>query len=218
MRSLHKVVAIAAVILSLASLLGHVSMNMLISAESLLRVNLTVDDLESKPLAFRIQTRENSSEFKLVNYPVNEMGHRFDAEFVKEKGFVRSHGVEARMEDSNICSIVLEFGDRKGAYECYQQMLAFVCIRSKYECFPYVWVPVWNDVEDMLSHFAVAMRNIVATEVPNVGDKASWLYDPLNDFYYVVFYKANLLVMVGKTGSLSGAMKYAQIVESKISY
>lgn len=193
-------------------------MNTPTRVESLYYVNLTLDDLGSKPGSIRTQTRQDSSEFKLIDYPVNEKGDRFDAELMKAKGFVRSHGVEARMENSYICSLVLEFASRRGAYECYQQFLAFVCMRSKYEVFPYVWVPNWNDVDDMLNHFVVAMKNMVATEVPNVGDMASWLYDPLNDFYYVVFCKANLLVMVGKTGSLSGAMMYARIVESKISY
>lgn len=152
----------------------------------------------------------------MIDYPVGEMGHRFDAGFMKEKGFVRSYGVEARMKNSNICSLVLEFAESRGAYECCQQMLAFICQRSRYDCFPYLWVPRWNDVDDMLNHFIVAMRHMSATEIPNMGDGASWLYDPLNDFYYVVFFKGKLLVMVGETGSLDNAIKYAAILESRM--
>jgi len=196
--------------------LNFLSTSVLSGARELQDINLNLDDIKTEPTTFRIQTRDNPDQFKLIDYPIGEKGHHFDAEFLREIGFRRSHGIEIRTENSNICSLILEFEDSNGSYESYYQMLSFLCVRERHHCFPYVWVPKWNDVADMLNHFITVMQHMCQTELPDIGHEASWLYDPLNDFYYVVFYEGNLLVMVGETGSLDSAIRYARIVESRI--
>lgn len=216
MTRLKKLSVIAILTLSLILVLDSLCRFIWVDAIPLQDLNLNVSDLKEKSRILRIQIRDHPDQFQLIDYPIGEWGHQFNAEFLRERGFRRSHGIEIRTESSNICSVLLEFENQKGAQESYRQMLAFVCIRSRYDCFPYLWVPRWNDVDDMLNHFIVAMRHMSATEIPNMGDGASWLYDPLNDFYYVVFFRGKLLVMVGETGSLDNAIKYAAILESRI--
>lgn len=181
----------------------------------LAHLNLNLSELKKKPTSFRIQTRERPDEFKLIYYPAGEFG-QFDAEFLRERGFTRSHGIEISTENSKICSVIMEFENCSGARESYEQILAFLCMRERHDCFPYWWVPRWNEVDDMLNHFIVVISTMVATEIPELGDQASWLYDWLNDFFYVVFFSGNFLVMVGETGSLDSAIEYARILEGKI--
>ncbi len=216
MTRLKKLSFIAILTISLMLVLDSLCRFIWVDAIPLQDLNLNVSDLKEKSRILCIQIRDHPDQFQLIDYPIGEWGHQFNAEFLRERGFRRSHGIEIRTESSSVCSVLLEFENQKGAQESYSQMLAFVCKRSRYDCFPYLWVPRWNDVDDMLNHFIVAMRHMSATEIPNMGDGASWLYDPLNDFYYVVFFKGKLLVMVGETGSLENAIQYAGTLESRM--
>lgn len=179
-------------------------------------LNLNLSDLRKKATIVRIQTRNSADEFNLWGYPPG-MRARFDAEFLREVGFKRSHGIEVSTEESEICSIVLEFEDYSGARTSYYQLLDYLGNRSKYTCSPYVSIPRWQNVADMLDHFTVPANEYGdATEIPNLGDRASWLYDPTHDFFYVVGFSRNILFMVGETGSLGSAIEYAWILASKI--
>jgi len=182
----------------------------------LAHLNLNLSELKKKPTSFRIQTREHPDEFKLIYYPTGEFGHRFDAEFLREKGFRRSHGIEISTETSKICSVIMEFENCSGVRESYEQMLNFLTKRFRYDCYPYTWVPRWNEVYDVLNHFIVAVQPMSATEVLDLGERATWLYDWLNDFFYIVSFSRNFLFMVGETGSLDSAIEYARVLEGKI--
>lgn len=188
---------------------------------SLANLNLNVSDLKKKLTTFSIQTRNSPYEFKLIDYP-SGMGGNFDAKFLGQEGFRRSHGIEISTENSKICSVVLEFENCSGARESYYRYLDFLSNRVKYTSFPYVTIFRWNDVEDLLGHFIVpAMEHMDPTEIPNLGERASRFYNPmpndqLHDFYYVVSFSKNLLIFVGETGSLENAIAYARVVESKI--
>lgn len=206
------------IILSLISLLlfsNTLFTYVLIDVKELQDINLNLDDLKIEHTLARIQVRDEPNQFKLIDYPIGEMGHSFDVEFLRETGFIRSNGIEISTENSNICSVILEF-EGQGAQESYYQVLAFLSIRERHDCFPYVWVPKWNDVTDMLNHFIFAIQHTYPTELSDIGSEASWLYDPFNNFYYVVFYDGNFLAMVGETGSLDNAIKYAKIIENRV--
>jgi len=184
---------------------------------SLVQFNLNISDMKKAPTSFRIQSRSYPDEFNLWDYPPGLWGSRFDAELFREVGFKRSYGIEVSTEDSNICSVVLEFENCSGARESYYQFLDFLSNRSKYDCAPYVTIPRWHQVADMLDHFrGPTQEYIVTTEIPSLADQASWLYDAQNDFFFVVAFSRNILFLVGETGSLDGAIEYAWVLESKI--
>lgn len=184
-------------------------------ARELHEINLNLDDLNVEPTKVLTQTRDEPDQFKLIEYPIGEASHNFNVEFLGEASFLRSHGIEIRTEEKKICSVVLQFGDT-GAREGYHEILGFLSVRERHHCYPYVWVPKWMDVTDMLNHFISAMQHLYPTELPDIGSEASWFHDDLNDFYYVVFYEDSYLVLVGETGSLENAIDYSKIIEGRI--
>lgn len=220
LKSFSKRVEIGVTIVTLSIILLLLSSKFLfpprsIEAGGLQDINLNLEELNIDPTLFLTQTRNKTDQFKLIDYPIGEKGHNFDVGFLKEAGFMSSHGIEVGTENSKICSIILQFED-PGAREAYHQILGFMSVRERHHCYPYVWNPKWHDVADMLNHFIFAIQHTYPTELPDIGSEASWFYDPLNDFYYVVFYEYSFLVMVGETGSIDKAIKYAKIVENKI--
>ncbi|MBC7091288.1 MAG: hypothetical protein H5T50_05195 [Nitrososphaeria archaeon] len=194
-----------------------------LSRTDILPDNIRVDelilcekDLEGEILYKRFQSRENGKDFKLIDYPIGEFGSKIDANFFEETGFIRSAGMEADLGKYRVASIALLFKNSSGAKVAYNEIISFISYRRTYDSFPYVWVPKWDNVEDIINHFIIALYNNHPTPLQGFGEESAYFYDPLNDFHYIIFRSNRLIIMVGATGSREKTFEFAKKIMFKI--
>ncbi len=176
----------------------------------------TPEDFGLNVLYYRFQARSYAKEFKLIDYPISEFGVKVDARFFEGLGFKRSVAQEADLGEYKFVSIIFLFRNSSGAKAAYEELISFLSWRRTYDSFPYLWVPKWDNVEDIANHFITALYNNHPKILCGLGEEASHFYDPLNNFHYTIFRFNRLLFMVGVIASEEKMLEYARKIEHKL--
>ncbi|MGB9727573.1 MAG: hypothetical protein ACPLZF_04100 [Nitrososphaeria archaeon] len=62
-------------------------------------------------------------------------------------------------DNIRVASIALLFKNSSGAKTAYNEIISFLSYRRTYDSFSYVWVHKWDNVEDIINHFIIALYN-----------------------------------------------------------
>jgi len=205
--------ALLILFLVILSLIPKIENPVNINVEELI---LQQEDFGKEILYQRFQTRMCGKDFKLMDYPIGEFGARIDVNFFERTGFICSAAIEADLGDHKVASIALLFKNCSGAKAAYNEIISFLSYRRTYDSYPYLWVPRWDNVEDIINHFIIALYNNHPTKLNHFGEEGAYFYDPLNDFHYIIFRSGRLVLMVGSTASKEKAFEYAGILEHKL--
>jgi len=207
-------ILIAAIVFSASTL--HFHGNDVLSDAGLEGLLFTREELGPNVAYYRVQSRNSAKDFKLLDYPIGEFGAKVDVGFFERMGFKRSVALEADLREYKLACAIFLFSNSSAAKSAYDEIVSFLSWRRTYDSFPYVWVPRWDDVEDIANHFITALYNNHPEAVYGLGEEAAHFHDQYNNFHYTIFRWNSMLLMVGVTGCEEKMLEYARRMEFKL--